>query len=259
MAEVDLPSQIKATIKEPHSVVNRLNTARIPLCLPPSVKTPIYYTLGFARWAEIYLGLEEVWHSQIGDPADWTDLSDDPKAYASDQDRVQAVLRKICLPELLRTRRLEGDFAALKALDPTIANLDLAKENVGTQFRSYIKEHIPTKPHLLVAYIWIMYQALFNGGRFIRMQLLKAGPDFWGLTEKEMDPTAFPSPLSFWCVEEADVVQAEFRNRVVKADNLLTETERQEILQESLEIFRRCELITHQLDEDVAAGLKAAN
>ncbi|KAJ5860954.1 uncharacterized protein N7529_008264 [Penicillium soppii] len=255
MAEVDLPSKIRAAIKEPHGVVNRLNTARIPLCLPPLVQAPTLYTLGLSRYTEIYLGLEEIWHAQIGDFADWAgNISEDPSSYGSDAERVQAVLRLIYIPELLRTRRVEADFEALKLLDPSIAKLDMGKENAGSEFRRYMKEHIPAKPHLLVVYVWIMYQALFNGGRFIRLQLLKAGPEFWGLSPREMDPTAFPPPLSFWCVEEGEVVQAKFRNSVLKADKLLTETEREEILDESREIFRRCELITHQLDEDVSAG-----
>lgn len=210
--------------------------------------------MGFSRWAEIYYGFEEVWHSIIGDHADWpTETSDDPASFSTDKERVEAVLRSICMPELHRSRRLDSDFAALKVLEPSVASLDPHTANVGREFRQYIKERMPEKPHLLVAYIWIMYQALFNGGRFIRMALLKAGPEFWGLSPKEMDPTNFPSPLSFWCVENDETVKTEFRTRVEKADNLLTEPEREEILAEALEIFRRCTLITLELDEQAAA------
>ena len=157
------------------------------------------------------------------------------------------------MPELYRTRRLDSDLAALKLLEPNLASLDTHAENAGREFRQYLNERMPEKPHLLVAYIWIMYQALFNGGRFIRMALLKAGPEFWGLTPKDMDPKNFRSPLSFWCVDNDELVNKEFRARVEKADNLLTESEREEILAESLEIFRRCTHITLQLDEHVAA------
>lgn len=235
-------------------MVNRLNTARIPLCLPPKVESTGFYTMGFSRWAEIYYGFEEVWYAVMGDHADWpSETSDDFDSFSSDEERVKAVLRSICMPELYRTRRLDSDFAALKLLEPSLAGLDADTANAGREFRQYLNERMPEKPHLLVAYIWIMYQALFNGGRFIRMALLKAGPEFWGLSPKEMDPTNFPSPLSFWCVENNDAIQAEFRSRVEKADKLLTEPERQEILDEALEIFRRCTAITLQLDEQVAA------
>ena len=181
-------------------------------------------------------------------------MSYEPSSYKSDKERVQAVLRTIYLPELLRTKRLQADFAALKPLHAEMDNLDPGGGNAGSEFRKYIEQDVSTKPHLLVAYVWIMYQALFNGGRFIRAQLLKAGPEFWGLSAQEADLTALPPPLSFWRVQEAELVKARFRDCVVAADKLLTEPERREILDEALEIFRRCELITLQLDEDAARG-----
>ncbi|KID83689.1 heme-binding peroxidase [Metarhizium guizhouense ARSEF 977] len=255
MGDIDLPSKIKEVIREVHGKVNRLNTARIPLCLPPRTKSPAIYTLGLSRYAEIFLGLEKVWHDLIGDASECMgNMSHEPSSYKSDKERVQAALRIIYLPELLRTKRLRADFAALKLLDPEMANLDSGGGNAGSEFRKYIEQDVSTRPHLLVAYVWIMYQALFNGGHFIRAQLLKAGPEFWGLSADEADLTALPPPLSFWRVQEAECVEARFRDCVVAADKLLTEIERREILDEALEVFRRCELITLQLDEDAARG-----
>ena len=214
--------------REPHGKVNRLNTARIPLCLPPEAKTPLLYALGLSRYAEIYLGLEKVWLAEIGDPLHWIEgPSDTLDSYASDKDRIQAVLRLIYLPELLRTKRFEADLLALQSLDPHIAGLVTGEENAGTEVRQYIEEDLSARPHLLVAYIWVMYQALFNGGRFIRMQLLKAGPEFWGLSAKTMNPAAFPAPLSFWHVDTDEAIKTSFRTRVNMADKLLTETERE--------------------------------
>lgn len=245
--------------REPHGTVNRLNTARIPLCLPPQVKTPFLYTLGLSRYAEIYLGLEAVWLAEIGDPIRWIgNISgdSDPEDYSNSKERIQAALRLVYLPELMRTKRFETDFLILRSLDPQLAGLDRGDKNAGSEFRRYIEKHIPAKPHLLVAYIWIMYQALFNGGLFIRMQLLKAGPEFWGLPTRTMNPAVFPAPLSFWQVDGEETVKSDFRSRIIKADKLLTEPERKEILQEAVGIFHRCELITLQLDEDVHVKVK---
>ncbi|KAI9371583.1 heme-binding peroxidase [Aspergillus egyptiacus] len=259
MAHIDLPSRIKEAIKEQHGKVNRLNTARIPLCLPPETKTPLLYALGLSRYAEIYLGLEKTWLAEIGDPIEWIEgTRDNLDSFASSKERIQAILRLIYLPELLRTKRFEADLLALQSLDPDIsAGLGTGRENAGRKFRQYIEEDIAMKPHLLVAYIWVMYQALFNGGRFIRMQLLKAGPEFWGLSAKTMDPTAFPAPLSFWNVDRDESIKTSFRSRVNMADKLLTEAEREEIMQEAVEILCRCELITLQLEDDVRARMMA--
>ncbi|PWY61658.1 heme-binding peroxidase [Aspergillus eucalypticola CBS 122712] len=258
MTHADLPSRIREAIKEPHGKVNHLNTARIPLCLPPEARTPLLYTLGLLRYAEIYLGLEKVWLAEIGDPIHWIQgTSDNMDPNTSGRERIQTVLRLLYLPELLRTKRFEADFLALQSLDPNISSLGAGKVTAGSQFRQYIEEDLPTKPHLLVAYIWIMYQALFNGGRFIRMQLLKAGPEFWGLSARSMNTAALPVPLSFWHVDEEEVIKASFRSRLNMADKLLTETEREEIIQEAVEILRRCELITLQLDADVHVEMLA--
>ncbi|OAA36479.1 heme-binding peroxidase [Metarhizium rileyi] len=253
MADTDLPLKIKHVIRTAHGKLNRLNTARIPLCLPPQAKSPALYALGLSRYAEIYLELEDMWHAQVGDADEWMgNTSYEPDAYGSDKERVQAALRTIYLPELLREKRLEADLAAMKLLDPSIVNMLAAQGDADSEFRQYLKQHVSKKPHLLVAYIWIMYQALLNGGLFIRAELMKAGPDFWGMSAEDMDPTALPPPLSFWCVEEASFVKDQFKECIISAEKLLTEAERREILEESPGILRRCELITLQLDEELS-------
>ncbi|GCB20118.1 hypothetical protein AAWM_03003 [Aspergillus awamori] len=258
MTNIDLPSRIKEAIREQHGKVNRLNTARIPLCLPPEAKTPLLYALGLSRYAEIYLGLEKTWLAEIGDPIEWIEsTSDNLDSFEGSKERIQTVLRLIYLPELLRTKRFEADFLALQSLDPDIAVLNTGEENAGRKFRQYIEEDLPMKPLLLVAYIWVMYQALFNGGLFIRMQLLKAGPEFWGMSAKTMNPAALPAPLSFWHVDAEESTKTSFRSRMNMADKLLTEAEREEIMQEAVEILCRCELITLQLDADIRARMMA--
>jgi hypothetical protein len=212
------------------------------------------YALGLSRYAEIYLGLEEVWHAKRTE-----NISDESQSGESDKKRLQEVLRMIYLPELLRTERFRNDFAALKSQYKSIRDLDTDTANAGSEFRQYINDHISGNPHLLVVYVWIMYQALFNGGRFIRGKLLKADPTFWGWPEEEMDPTALPVPLPFWCIEKNGVekdadVEAKFRKQVIEAEKLLTEHERKDILDEAPKILLRCKGITEQLEEEVGVG-----
>ncbi|KAE8151587.1 hypothetical protein BDV25DRAFT_128662 [Aspergillus avenaceus] len=253
MADVDLPTTIRAVIKEPHGTVNRMNTARIPLCLPPRATSPTLYTMGFSRYVQMYLGLEEAWNAQIGDPYEETEgASHNDSSLMADEQRVRTLLRQIYMPELLRTRRIEADLRQLTALSDTPLMSDA---NTGTEFRQYINERGTQKPHLLLAYVWVLYSAMFNGGRWIRGLLFRAGPEFWGLSSKELSADYFPAPLSFWQVDDYEKVKGEFRSRVVNADSLLTATERQEVLDETLEIFRRCEQITLELDRDAISLL----
>lgn len=163
-------------------------------------------------------------------------------------ERILNVIRKIYMPKLQRSNRIKADLAAL----PNLPNTNIQTTNTGQEFRRYILSCVADKPHLLVAYVWIMYSALFNGGRWVRDLLCDAGPEFWGLEEGQLhvwQEGRYPPPLSFWQIEgeregEDGGVRDEFRARVVEADGLLTEQERQEILDETLEIFKRCEEIT---------------
>ncbi|PWY69027.1 heme oxygenase-like protein [Aspergillus sclerotioniger CBS 115572] len=251
MVDPDLPSKIRTVIKEPHGAVNRLNTDRIPLCLPPNATSPSLYALGFSRYAEIYLGFEEAWQTQLATPPITPSQTSMPP-----DERIRTILRNIYIPELHRSNRVKADLNFL----PNLPNTNISNTNTGQEFRAYINSRISDKPHLLVAYVWIMYSALFNGGRWIRGLLCDAGPKFWGLEEGQLHvwkEGRYPPPLSFWQVEgerggDDGGVRDEFRMRVVEADEFLTEGERQEILDETLEIFKWCERITRELDRDVA-------
>lgn len=214
---------------------------------------PSLYTLGISCYAELYYGLEEAWLSCIGDPADWIpDWSAEVAKEGSsicDKERVQDMLRLLYIPELLRTRPLKADLSLLRSMSHCDL-LSTQSQHVGREIRGSLYQRVIEKPHLLVAYTWIMYSAILFGGREIRTQLLKAGPEFWGLSVTDFASTPTPSPLSFWNIDDDLVVRAKFRDRIIQADHLLTSQERQDILDESKEIFRKFEQITLSLDED---------
>ncbi|KAJ5110656.1 hypothetical protein N7532_001191 [Penicillium argentinense] len=254
MTADNLLVQLRKAIKEPHAAIHRLNLSRIALCLPPQVHEPYLYKLGISRYAELYYGLEEAWVSCMDDPADWIcDWSDEIAldevfAVADDKHRVQRLLRLLYIPELPRTRVLDADLCLLRSLSP--CDQVSVSENVWGEIRKDIFQRIMQKPHLLVAYTWILYSAILFGGREIRSQLLKAGPEFWGLSVTDFASSRTPAPLSFWNIDDDIAVRARFRHRIARADRLLTNQERQDVLDESAEIFRIFELLTRALDED---------
>lgn len=49
-------------------------------------------------------------------------------------------------------------------------------------FLNHIRTSTPKKPHLLLAYTWVLYMALFSGGRYLRARLRDAGVGFWTST-----------------------------------------------------------------------------
>ena len=94
-----------------------------------------------------------------------------------------------------------------------------------------------------------MYLALFNGGRWIRSQLLSAVPipgrNFWpdGLTAEDC--------LTFWHFDgkdDSEDIKNEFKSRFDAVAAQLTETERQDVIEEAVEIFKLCGRIVEELD-----------
>lgn len=153
------------------------------------------------------------------------------------------------MPELPRTRFLQADLSLLRSMDPHDQRLPRSG-GYEIEMKNDIYQRIMKKPHLLVAYTWIMYSAILFGGREICAQLRKAGPEFWGLSVADLTSGRTPPPLSFWKIDDYMTVRTKFRERVLKADALLTSQERREILDESGEIFHKFKLMTTSLDED---------
>ncbi|KAJ5123607.1 hypothetical protein N7448_009704 [Penicillium atrosanguineum] len=254
MAASDILQKLRIAIRPHHEAIHRLNYSRLSLCLPPKVNNLSLYALGLTYYAELYYGLEEAWVSCIGDPAEWlfeqpdTHIHDSPM---SGKERHYALLRPMYVPELLRTRRLEADLGLLRSMEIGLETSP-HEHNMRSEIRSDIIRRITMKPHLVVAYAWVMYSAILYGGREISALLLTAGPGFWGLSATELRSGKMPCPLSFWHVDDAATVKVRLRTCIEEADHLLTAQEQQDILDEAIEIFNMFEMTTTSLDQQAA-------
>lgn len=59
-------------------------------------------------------------------------------------------------------------------------------------FIKHIENSVVAKPHVLVAYAWVLYMALFSGGRYLRASLQNAGTDFWLRSQQQSLSAAQP-------------------------------------------------------------------
>ncbi|OQU94215.1 hypothetical protein CLAIMM_00605, partial [Cladophialophora immunda] len=149
--------------------------------------------------------------------------------------RLRHIYERVCFPWLLRSRRLQNDIETLKSdlLRSQIEELEaLVEESRG--FRRQIEGSLSARPHVMLAYTWTMYLALFNGGRWIRGQLVSAGPEFW---------RAGAFPLSFWDFRSEGEVNGderlkdEFKGGFREAASFLTENEKRDVVEETLNLF----------------------
>ena len=141
-------------------------------------------------------------------------------------------LRKLWIPELERAGRLRRD---LKGLCGGFSE-DTAEAAPRLEaLTRHISEATERKPHLLLAYTWLLYMALFSGGRYIRARLREAGTEFWTGAESEKGGK-IDDALSFWTFEgqeDGEDIKADLKQRFAEMEGCLTGQEREEVVQEA--------------------------
>ena len=164
-------------------------------------------------------------------------------------------LQKLWMPELERAGRLRRDLSHLTCGDSS------SHDTAGPRLKG-LTQHISSstsrKPHLLLAYTWLLYMALFSGGRYIRARLREAGREFWTSTSREKekggDIDIDKASLSFWNFDgEADGedVKAEFKQRVAEIEGWLTGEEREEVVREAVFIMESLMGVVEEIAETV--------
>lgn len=243
---LSLPLEIHAATRHAHTYLNRLITARLPLCLPPCVTSPIAYALGMEIFGQIFLTFEESWESFRESPIQERDR------------RIQEILLHAYIPSLSRTPRLRHDLAVLENIpgETFEGSVQADSHDLKCHIQTQIQESITRKPHVTLAYVWVMYMALFNGGRWIRTQLQNAGYHFWQETRPRdavcIGRLAEVEALSFWEFDgpsDGEDIKDDLKKRFNAAADILTPSERDDVVKESERIFDICKGLVHWLDD----------
>jgi len=252
-----LAVDINAATRVVHTNLNRLITSRLPLALPSQSATPRLYFQGLDDFAQIYFAFEKAWGGiSLGTDNNialsrTTDSS--PLLEQEQDEHGQEIKAYVCtlLPRgLWRSQRLKDDLQHLKssfgfASDPG---------KVAQEHGEAIEARVHNRPHILLAYAWIMYMAIFSGGRWIREQLRQSEPDFWRATglSDNVEGMETSSGFSFLCFdgeEDGEDIKMEFKKRLGDADEILTPGERRDILEEARHIFETCIGMVEDLDK----------
>ncbi|UNI18702.1 hypothetical protein JDV02_004957 [Purpureocillium takamizusanense] len=120
--------------------------------------------------------------------------------------RMYSMLQHLHLPGLMRSERLRADIQTMTSWPEHVVEEQLRQvRSMGylAEFVSHIKRAIANKPHVLVAYAYIMFMALFAGGRFIRASLESAGEPFWAVEPSPARPTMRASERRKWATTKS--------------------------------------------------------
>ena len=233
---LSLPRELHAATRVEHRNLNSQIIEKLPLCLPPATESPLVYAQGMVVFGQIYFAFEDYLVSSFENG----DMNSS----------LHSTCARIQLSRLLRTKRLRKDIEVLKFRLGVEASRELTRlARDAKSFSLRVKESLSQQPHVLLAYMWTMYLALFNGGRWIHGQLQSAGASFW---------RGEHLPLSFWEFEDVDgrPSDGEDLKRALKeafADTTMdSDTQMHEVIQESKKLFGICsEMVDYLHDQAV--------
>lgn len=246
-----LAVRINTTTRQTHTELNRLITARIPLALPPYSDSPDLYLHGIHVFAQLFYVFEDAWQDLICVHLATTRNPSDTNDVANHSHRVAAFLSQLVESRLWRTQRLEADIEHLRTTR-NVSLPDLDKDKAVVEIRERIAASVAAKPHVLLAYSWVMYMAIFSGGRWIRSQLLEQNHDFWMQeTQQEKGTHAGFSLFYFDGLEDGEDIKAGYKRRFAEADTVLTDDEKRDVLVEAADIFAVCLRLVRNLDNSL--------
>ncbi|KAL7625785.1 hypothetical protein AAE478_005008 [Parahypoxylon ruwenzoriense] len=203
---VSLGDAINASVRPVHIHLNKLIVMRLRLALPPHAPDAANYVQGLLHIAPIYLTFEALWRSVLEDASSTPERVKEgerdgegkeeeegkkegeaatAKGEESCTRRICALLSHLHIAGLSRSEALRSDLAALTGWsDDALAEQmdEVAGESPAlSEFLRHTRHAVAERPHVLVAYAWVLYLALFAGGRFIRATLERVDPGsgFW--------------------------------------------------------------------------------
>lgn len=302
--DMPLADAIMDATKSAHVKLNKLIVSRLHLALPPRAADPAIYVSGLLHIAPIYEAFESLWQA-ILDSTPLNSSADGPNQSASswentEQDdpllsppirpdvteQTHSILARLHLPELLRTERLKADIGTLTGWPAHVIEEQLSEIAATpplSDFIRHIKSAVASGPHVLLAYAYILYMALFSGGRFIRASLESAGSAFWEQPLSPVRPTlrdcfdnqtvnngpasqldqdvifeagershaAHTLPLRFFHFPtplDGEDLKREFKHRLMTTEKYLSGRQVEDIVQEGRFIFENMILLIQQLD-----------
>ena len=280
--QASLAGEINTATRALHAQLNRLITSRVPFALPPLATDARPYTAGLVHFAHVFLTFESLWNDVVHDlvPAHAAAGSSPPTSpllsfllvnpYAEPDlftsppsTHMVAFLHGLRPTGMPRSARLKQDLLQLSGLHPTDLDVMLAQYpgDKVADFCAHIRRSVANKPHVLVAYAWCFYMAVFSGGRWIRAQLLRAGPDFW-TSEPRAEGTGAEvahQGLSLWWFDgddDGEAIKKAFNERLLEAETLFTPDQRIDVIEEAKAIFRYCAELVHELDVQLGTDLE---
>ncbi|KAK3174192.1 hypothetical protein OEA41_001436 [Lepraria neglecta] len=242
-----LSQRINIATRPSHTHLNALILSLLPLGLPRHATDPTLYAKGLQHVLPIYEAFEGAFRL--------LSLRCENEDGGQGLPLVEA-MSALYVQKLERVERLRRDIEKILG-----TNHHFSEERARLDaFTTHMNTSIASKPHLLLAYTWLLYMALFSGGRYIRVKLRQAGSGFWTGSGGEKG-TDMDDYLSFWTFdgqEDGEDIKTEFKRRFAGVEAYLTDEECEDVVQEAVYIMQSMLEVVGEIAETVGtrqAGL----
>lgn len=310
-ASPSLSNRISTATHNTHKTLNTLITSFLPLALPPATKDPALYANAMKGFVLIYGAFEDSLR-ELGDENRENERDGRGRIKKREKDER---IRKLYTNDLERAPRLRRDIeniilsssasSSSSCSSSTTSRApsrnmefpppDFESELQFPHLHSFIQHIRPTtrqEPHLLLAYTWVLYMALFSGGRlYIRARLREAGVSgFWDvhgnhnnnnsrrrMEEDEDDEedgmiSVDEKYLTFWTFphsnstpnpngngdDDGASLKATFVSAFTSAESILTPTEKDQVVHEAVLIMHSMIAVVQELGTVSASPCKSA-
>lgn len=231
------------------------------------MSTPLLYTIGVSAFAQVYKAFEAAWKAE-----------QDQKIPSLNED-LRNGLNNLLGTQIRRSEIFQQDVSYLRQLAAAVHGSNAAeilnswqKSEMLQDYLAHISSAISARPHVVIAYAWVMYMALFSGGRWIRMVLKDAGLQFWDgqrpreelvrqqeirrekPTEGEDSNKGFTF-LTFSGPHDGEDIKAAFKQHLASVETLLSDEQKQDIVDEARYIFQKSIDLVHELDNSAVAAM----
>ena len=162
-----LANRINKETRTLHNKIDKMMTLKLALAL----RDPKIYRQGLQSFYHVFATIERCLKEQINANNEWSDM-----------------LNEIWKPEIARTEKCEQDLTFY--YDDNREKFEKPMMSEQIEFVNHIVKSAHDKPYLLLAYLHVMYLALFAGGRIMRSSISRATglfPQKNGLKHEEID------------------------------------------------------------------------
>ncbi|CDK24494.1 unnamed protein product [Kuraishia capsulata CBS 1993] len=225
-----LANRINKRTQTAHNSINKLMVLKFSLAL----RDAKIYRQGIQMYYHVFKSIEKSLQREMARDTQYAEI-----------------LKAIYRPAILRTERLHQDLMFFYGDEKKFATPILEKQ---IEFCEHIEKVTQEKPYLLLAYMHVLYLALFAGGKIFSSKLAQTLGMFPHVEGKTAEEVMLGATTFFkFDVEDDESLRIEYkRDYELATRNSLTEHEKQEIIEESQYVFvtnSECvkEIETHNL------------